>query len=382
MNRDAFTDRITSILPWLPSYAWQRCFRHLSHIRPLHLLIGVADHFEPMNRIGPQDNPVDCREQERRLREWCTEYPSGVDACRDDEGFPLRHTYFYPAENHNLGLIDRLAEHCHAGWGEIEIHLHHGVAAPDTAENTRCALVEFRDSLAARGCLCRENGDGRPRYGFVHGNWALANSDDGRFCGVDGEMQILADTGCYADFTLPAPSTAQVSKINSMYECNLPLTTKAPHRRGLDLQCGREPATFPLIMQGPLALDFGRRKGRWPVPGIEYGELSGINPPTIRRLRMWKNAAIRVAGRPDWIFIKLHCHGMQARDRSAMFGTAIQQFLQELVKGPGNCVAYRVHFVTMREMVNIALAACDGRRGNPADFRDYRFKLIQASASS
>ena len=38
-------------------------------------------------------------------------------------------------------------------------------------------------------------------YAFVHGNFALANSAGGRYCGVDEEMQILAETGCYADMT-------------------------------------------------------------------------------------------------------------------------------------------------------------------------------------
>jgi hypothetical protein len=37
----------------------------------------------------------------------------------------------------------------------------------------------------------------------------------------------------------------------------------------------------------------------------------------------------------------------------------------DLVEDPENGTEYRLHFVTMREMVNIALAACDGRRGNP-----------------
>ena len=41
------------------------------------------------------------------------------------------------------------------------------------------------------GCLSRWDGKGEPRYAFVHGNWALANSAGGRFCGVDSEMQIL-----------------------------------------------------------------------------------------------------------------------------------------------------------------------------------------------
>jgi hypothetical protein len=290
----------------------------------------------------------------------------------------LRHTYFYPAEDYDESLIDRLAEHCHAGWGEIEIHLHHGVEAPDTKEHTLRTLVEFRDALAARGCLSRENGVGGPRYGFVHGNWALANSDQGRFCGVDEEVQILADTGCYADFTLPAPSSAQISKINSLYECALPLNQRAPHRRGFDLRRGREPTTFPLIIQGPLMIDFGRRKFGWPFPGIECGELSGSNPPTLRRLRLWKDAAISVGGRSDWLFIKLHCHGLEARSESVLLGTETRKFLQDLIDGPGNRTEYRVHFVTMREMANIVLAACDGRYGNPGEYRDYRLKLIHA----
>ena len=378
MRQQAAWEKIRIVVPWLPNYLWQRCVRRVPDIRPLHLVMGVADHFEPMNRTGVPEKRVDRLEQERRVKKWCQEYPTAVAAWRDDEGLPLRHTYFYPAEDYDGSLIDRLAEHCHAGWGEIEIHLHHGVEAPDTSENTRRALVEFRDALAARGCLSREKGAGEPRYGFVHGNWALANSDHGRFCGVDEEMQILADTGCYADFTLPAPSSAQIGKINSLYECALPLNQRAPHRRGFDLQRGHEPGTFPLIIQGPLMIDLGRRKRGWLFPGIESGELSGINPPTLDRLRLWKQAAITVKGRPDWLFIKLHCHGMQSRDESAMLGTSIQHFLRELVEGPGYKTEYRIHFVTMREMVNIAMAACEGREGNPGEYRDYLFRLVHA----
>jgi hypothetical protein len=378
MKQMAALEKIRAILPWLPSYVWQRCVRHLPDIRPVHLVIGVADHFEPMNRTEAPGRPVDYREQERRLKKWCCEYPAAIGAWRDEEGQPLRHTYFYPAEEYNGTLIDRLAEHCHAGWGEIEIHLHHGVEAPDTGENTKRSLVEFRDALAARGCLSRENRAGPPQYAFVHGNWALANSDHGRFCGVDNEMRILADTGCYADFTLPARTSAQISKINALYECALPLDRRAPHRRGLDLRCGHEPATFPLIIQGPLMVDFARRKRGWPSPCIESGEFSGVNPLTMRRLKLWQEVAITVQGRPDWLFIKLHCHGMETRDEAAMLGTSIQDFLRELVEGPGNRTEYRLHFVTMREMVNIVLAVCDERQGNPGEFRDYRFRLIHA----
>ena len=371
-------EKVCATLPWLPAYWWQRCVRRASHIRPLHLIIGVADHFEPMNRTPATAGPVDLREQERRLRKWCREYPAAVGPWRDNEGLPLRHTYFYPAEDFDGSLVDRLAEFCHSGWGEIEIHLHHGVEAADTSEATRHKLIAFRDGLVARGCLSRERGRGEPRYGFVHGNWALANSDHGRFCGVDDEMQILADTGCYADFTLPAPSSAQIGKINAIYECALPLNLAAPHRRGFDLRCGRKPSIFPLLIQGPLMLDLGRAKRTRRFVGIENGELSGVNPPTLRRLQLWKKARITVEGRPDWLFIKLHCHGLQAADESAMIGPPIQQFLRELIEGAGDGSEYLVHFVTMREMANIALAACDDCSGNPGEYRDYRFKLNRA----
>ena len=367
-------------LSWLPGYLWQRCVRAAPRERPVHVMIGIADHFEPPIEESSADT---TRQSGRnlRLREWCRDYPAALDRWRDQDGQPLRHTYFHPAEQYDEEAIDLLAEHCHSGWGEIEIHLHHGVESPDTAENTRRTLVAFRDALAARGCLARENGGSdSARYAFVHGNWALANSAQGRYCGVDQEMQILADTGCYADFTLPAPTSAQISKINALYECALPLNERAPHRRGRDLRTGRTPTVFPLMVQGPLLADFGRRRrGGW-LPSIENSEIAGINPATMRRFGLWRKAAISVEGCHEWVFIKLHCHGMAAEQESAMYGPAMQEFLKELVEGPLNRVDYQLHFVTMREMVNVMLAACDGRTGNPGEYRNYRFRLMQRAA--
>src|ERR1700737_607950 len=258
-------EKVGSTLSWLPAYFWQPSARGSPDVRPVHLILAFADHFEPSIRPDAPGSYADRCEQERRLDGWCRRYPATVESWPDDDGQPLRHPYFYPAEQYDAALIDRLEKHCQAGWGEIEIHLHHGVGIPDTGENTRRALLEFRDALAARGCLSRENGVGPPRYAFVHGNWALANSAQGRFCGVDNEMQILADTGCYADFTLPAaPSSAQVSKINALYESGVPLNECAPHRRGKDLEVGRAPRIFPLMIQGPLGIDFSRRKRNLP----------------------------------------------------------------------------------------------------------------------
>jgi hypothetical protein len=353
--------------------------RRHSDVYPIHLIIGIADHFEPSFHPNLLGSYVSRAEQEQRLERWCRLYPTVFEQWVDDDGRPLRHSYFFPAEQYDPALIDRLSEHCHAGWGEIEIHLHHGVEKPDTEENTRQKLIEFRDALADRGCLSRLDGEGSPRYAFVHGNWALANSAQGRCCGVDNEMQILAETGCYADFTLPsAPSSAQMSKINSLYECSKPLYRRAPHRKGRNLQCGLPPDSFPLIVQGPLLLNWGARKRGWSFPRIENSELTSRNPPSMQRLRLWQDAGIAVRGCPNWLFIKLHCHGMDPRDESVMLGEPIQRFLQELLGQPQRKEKYRVHFVTAREMVNVILAACDGHSGDPGQYRDYRLRLITA----
>ena len=356
----------------LPSYFWQRLTRRQARGR-VHLIIAVADHFEPsiVAENGSRYAPYD--EQERRVDFWFRKYPQLADAWRDSDGRPFVHTYFYPAEQYDRRLIQQLAEFCNSGWGEIEIHLHHGITASDTAENTRQQLVEFRDTLASRhGCLSYLDGAGPARYAFVHGNFALANSADGMFCGVDEEMQVLAQTGCYADMTLPtAPfHPAQISKINSLYECDFALSQRAPHRRGRDLECGRRPAVFPLMIQGPIMPAFF--SGPSCKVGIENGAITRNNPLSMRRLQLWKRASISVDGRPDWLFVKLHCHGMDPTQQDAVLGGAMQAFLRELVQG-ADARNEVLHFVSAREMVNIILAACDGREGNPGEYRDYRF---------
>ena len=65
---------------------------------------------------------------------------------------------------------------------------------------------------------------------------------------------------------------------------------------------------------------------------------------------------------------------MDPRDESAMFGEPLRRFLRELTEWARDSGEARLHFVTAREMVNVALAACDGRDGNPGEFRDYRLQ--------
>jgi hypothetical protein len=108
-------------------------------------------------------------------------------------------------------------------------------------------------------------------------------------------------------------------------------------------------------------------------PGIENGSITRSNPLTLRRLETWKRAAIHVDGRPDWLFIKLHCHGMDPTQKDSVLGEPMRRFLQELVEGASDR-SETLHFVSAREMVNIIMAACDGRAGDPGAYRDYRYK--------
>ncbi len=345
---------------------------------PVHLIIAVADHFEPAIDLESGYKRVPRSEQERRVEWWSREYPKVVDRWRDYEGRPFVHTYFYPAEQYDCGLLEMIAQHCHSGWGEIEVHLHHGMLEPDTADNTRRLLTDFRDQLAFRHhCLSAEEGSSQPRYGFVHGNFALANSAGGRFCGVESEMKVLAETGCYADFTLPTGHyhPAQTAKINSLYECGLPLEQAAPHRKGNDLRSGCVPRIFPLIVQGPLLADLRRSRSSF-RPVFESGAITESNPMSLHRLALWKQARIHVGGRPDWLFIKLHCHSMNPTHKVAVVGDPFREFLEQLVGGAKERKE-TLHFVTAREMANVILAACAGKDGNPGDYRDYRFKLLR-----
>jgi hypothetical protein len=64
-----------------------------------------------------------------------------------------------------------------------------------------------------------------------------------------------------------------------------------------------------------------------------------------------------------------------------MLGDSMRGFLQELVEGAPQR-GESLHFVTAREMVNIALAACDGRQGDPGQYRDYKLRLGQQNHHS
>ncbi|MCX8089768.1 MAG: hypothetical protein N3I86_02375 [Verrucomicrobiae bacterium] len=362
---------------WLPAYL-SRPRRPLPD-GTLDLLFAVCDHFEPRHDA----DPATARE---RVRRWQQIWPALIAPFRDADGVPPRHTFFYPIEQYDPELLSPLTELCSATGAEVEVHLHHD---QDSATGLRARLERGKADLARHGLLSRD-AHGNPRFGFIHGNWALDHSHpQGRHCGVPEELDVLLATGCYADFTMPsAPDPTQTRTINSLYyatENGLPKS----HDSGCPARVRNRNADPPpnglLCVQGPLALNWQRRKFGL-LPRIENGALTGANPPRPDRMRLWVRLHIHVAGQPNWLFIKLHTHGGVPRNMLTLLGEPMCRFWEHALTHYNDGRRFRLHFVTAREMVNILHAAEDGHTGNPGHFRNYRFEpppvLARSSTSA
>lgn len=341
---------------WLPTYL--RESHRYQAPRPdeeVHLILCMADHYEP------KAGGASVEQGRQRVAAWVEKYPQQFGKFRDSDGRPPRYTFFFPAEEYEPEYLESLAGLCRAGFGEVELHLHHD---HDTADGFRAKVIAFRDILAKRhGLLCRHRVTGAVMYGFIHGNWALCNSrPDGRWCGVNNELAILLETGCYADFTFPsAPDATQPPIINRIYHASDRPGVSASHE-------AESPAgdNTLLMVQGPLLLDWSKKK-RGVFPGIENGCLQATQPPSVARLEQWLRARIQVAARPDWFFVKLHAHGAPEHDHEALLGAPMVQFHEDLARLARDNPKFHFHYVTAREMANLVRAAEAGFKGQVAD---------------
>ncbi|HYT94847.1 MAG TPA: hypothetical protein VEL76_39385, partial [Gemmataceae bacterium] len=328
-----------------------------------HLLLCIADHYEPnAGKVAPEV-------AQARVAHWVREYPRRLGHFRDSDGRPPRHTFFYPIEDYHPDHLDALALLCRDGFGEVEIHLHHD---NDTAEHLADLLNRSKELFAERhGLLARHRETGEPAYGFIHGNWALCNNDpNGRNCGVNNELDILRQTGCYADFTMPsAPHPTQTWKINSIYYASDRPGHPWSHNTGIDAG-NRPPPNSLLLIQGPLVFDWKHAK-RGFVPRLENGCLQGSQPPHIERVENWLRARVQVPGRPDWFFVKLHAHGAIESSHEALLGDPAVRFHEALARRAAEEPRFHYHYVTAREMYNLVKAAEAGWKGSVADARDF-----------
>ncbi len=354
--------RAKNMLIWLPTYIRRK--KCPTHAGPTHIMFCFVDHFEPRWGGADYDSEV------RRVDRWSDEYPKLAKKHRDADGCHPKHCFYYPEEEYRKEHLDKIEALCRQGLGEIEIHLHH---EDDTEAGLREKLSRFTQTLHnTHGALSKHPETGKLAWGFVHGDWALDNSEaTGANCGINNELIILREEGCYADFTLPsAPSNTQTTKINSIYYAKDDPNKPKSHNHGKDVRVGGKPWGDLMIVQGPLMLNWKNRK--WGLlPRIENSDIRGNSPPSPNRIALWVKAGIHVQGRPEWVFIKIHTHGTQENDMDTLLGESVDAMFTELENNYNDGNKYSLHYVSTREMYNIIKAAEAGNTGNPHEFRNY-----------
>jgi len=337
---------------WIISYI--RSYFDKSEMDPVvNVYFCLADHFEPYF------SRADKRVANNRVDVWCDRYPKVANLHTDSNGNHPKHTYFYPEEEYDEDILNKIKKLCDAGLGDVEIHLHHD---NDTAENLEYTLNKFKNILYDKHGLLRKNENGNIVYGFIHGNWALDNSrPDGKWCGIDNELDVLIKTGCVFDMTMPsAPSNTQTKIINSIYyarEDGLPKS----HNTGKLAKTGSWVQDDEILMiQGPLCLNWKNRKFGI-IPRIESAELSYDAPPSNTRVNLWEKCRVSVLGDSRNIFIKLHTHGLEEQNVRMFFDdNGFDTLWTALERKFKDNNGYHLHYVTAWEMYEKIKSICKG----------------------
>lgn len=296
---------------WLPAYLASRIRRLLGGDEHTlrYLWITIADHFEPFW------NRADFETAYRRVHAWRKRWRQiAARTPVDSAGALPRYTFFYPVEQYHPEILDALAEMTHDGIADVEVHIHHdGEGREDFVHR----ISTFCQILPERHGLLRQV-EGKTRFGFIHGNWALDNSlPDGRWCGLNDEITLLRDLGCYADFTMPSGASPSQSKtINTIYWCTDDPESPKSYDRGTPVRPGQGIGGDLLMIPGPLGL----RLGGHLMPRLETGEIAFYDAPSVSRVRQWFELAPRIG---EHAFLKLYTHGAPESNLEALLGTQL-----------------------------------------------------------
>jgi hypothetical protein len=336
---------------WLPGYLQSRwwAWRNPKPARCRVWLL-LADHYEPLFQ---RPTPEVARE---RVAAWTRAWPQIASRHRDSAGRAPVYTFFFPQEEYRPEFLDPLARMTSDGIADVEVHIHHDCEGEQDFLDRMHGFIEV---LTARHGLLRSQ-NGKTVFAFIHGNWALDNSRrDGRYCGLNNEITLLRDMGCYADFSMPAgtDSDAQSRTVNTiMWATDDPERPKS-YDNGVAVRPGHPGQGDLLMIPGPMGFRYGERL----VPRIESGELAHQDLPTPYRVSRWLDLAPRLG--PD-IFLKLHAHGANDLNLRAMLAPGGLDRLFELLAAECARRGYEWYSVSAWQMRQAVDAAA--RQLNPA----------------
>jgi hypothetical protein len=331
---------------WLPGYIKDR-IATLGRKPAKRLWLLFADHYEPLWHGASEDTGAE------RVTRWATRWPAIAAKFLDSAGRPPRYTFFYPEEEYRPHLMEPLERMASLGIADVEVHLHHN---GEGQQNFIDRISGFTETLFSRHGLLRKH-NGMLTFGFIHGLWALDNSlPGGRFCGLNNEITLLRDLGCYADFTMPSgASPTQARLINTIYWAVDDPDKPKSYDTGVPVIPGDTATGDLLMIPGPFGIRWAQRL----KPRIEHSELCSYDPATKYRVRRWLELAPRIG---DDIFLKLYTHGTQERHSDYLLEGGLELTLS-LISAECWRAGLDLHFSTAWEMRQAVDAAerGDGR---------------------
>jgi hypothetical protein len=342
-----------------------------------HVMFAFVDHFEPTGSAEAINKQIDT---------WVNDYMAMAGRHTDADGRHPVHSYFLtsmpsiqPDNLHNV--LTQLNQVAYNGFGEVEFHCHHGISDENTRKEQE-ATAELLDiiSMAKRtfnmhGALITAETLPKITFGFIHGMWALDNSRlnnrDGdphpEWCGVNQELDLLKSQGAYADFTFPTGGLIEPIIQNSIFYCyddEFPASFNN-YQNIFPVKVNEPPSDKLMLIEGPN-----------PNPNISAEPGVFIHWPNLSRMDRWVNQNVHVAGNDDWIFVKVHTHGLSGDlnnwyVRECFFGGIIDNFYRDIEQKYNDGAEWKLHYVSAREMYNIVKAAEAGKTGDPGDYRDF-----------
>ena len=333
---------------WLMPFLKDRLRRSIRRTKPKRAWVAITDHYEPLGLTGSIETA------HARVAQWRDKWPRiADDSPRDAAGQRPQYSFFYPQEEYRRDLLDGIAEIVRLGVSDVEVHLHHD---NEQRSSFITKVSDFCRRLIDDHGLLRQR-DGRTVFGFIHGNWALDNSSpDGKWCGLNGEIALLRDLGCYADFTMPSvPEPTQGRVVNQIYWCtNNPDNRPRSFDHGIEATVGGGRRGDLLMITGPVGLRF---RGRL-IPRLETGEIAGHDMPTPLRVRHWFDLAPTIG---DNLFLKLHTHGAPEKNLEPLLNGGLRDIYRWLAE-EADRRGVEIHWATAWQMYQAAEALMDGRQ--------------------
>ena len=336
---------------WLSGYVRSR-LKQWSSPPPSRVWVALADHWEPFAGKPAEDIA------RARVAVWAQQWPCVAGRHADAAGRPPQYSFFYPEEEYRPAFLDSLAEMARQGIGDVEVHIHHdGEGEQDFVDR----MSGFIEVLTRRHGLLRKSG-GKTVFGFIHGMWALDNSrPDGKYCGLNNEITLLRQLGCYGDFTMPSGNSPTQSRlVNTIYWATDDPEHPRSFDRGVPVEPGNPGAGDLLMIPGPLSV---RWRGRL-LPRLDTGEIAHQDWPTAYRIRRWLEVAPRIGNN---IFIKLYTHGAHERNYEALLLNGCLDDLFRLLAQECRRLGHELHYVSTWEMRQAIDRAAGVPASAPAD---------------